>query len=76
MSRLSSKNLDYMAYTANSTGYICSVIEFVRVYPPEPIHPRDEQPNSRTAKAIAETMAGKDVVQCESANEMFRKLGI
>jgi Family of unknown function (DUF6941) len=51
-------------------------VEFVRVHPPEPIRPREEQPNSQTARAIEEMLAGNDVAQCESAEEMFRKLQI
>ncbi len=33
-------------------------------------------PNKETAKAIKEARAGKDVVVCKDAEDMFKKLGI
>jgi antitoxin component of RelBE/YafQ-DinJ toxin-antitoxin module len=66
----------WLCDTTNSTGFINRYITLARVIPPEPIRPREEVPNATTAKAIEDTLADKDVVRCESANEMFRNLGI
>jgi len=44
--------------------------------PLEPIDVDRRVPNDETAKVIKHALAGKNVVRCESADDMFRNLGI
>jgi antitoxin component of RelBE/YafQ-DinJ toxin-antitoxin module len=37
--------------------------------------PVSYQPNAETVKAIEEARAGKDMVRCENAEDLFSKLG-
>jgi hypothetical protein len=41
-----------------------------------PLGPEHRKPNQKTVEAIENTLAGKDVVDCDSADDMFGKLGI
>lgn len=38
--------------------------------------PMSYQPNAETIKAIEEAREGKNLVRCENAEDLFRKLGI
>ena len=64
------------ASTGNSTGIVGNVIDLIRVYPPEPIKSQQETPNDVTIQAMTDVRAGKNLVRCKSADDMFRKLGI
>jgi antitoxin component of RelBE/YafQ-DinJ toxin-antitoxin module len=76
MNQFSRKTREYLTGTTNSAGYVSTILELIPVRPPEPVNLRRDSPSSETAKAIKDTLAGKDVIRCESADEMFQKLGI
>ena len=76
MSQMRKYIADLSYSTTNGTGYMNSPAQFVRLNPPEPIAKDRRMPNAETIKAIEDTLAGKNVVQCESPDDMFRKLGI
>ncbi len=76
MSQALRSNFRDWTSTTNSAMVTVFPIEFIALNPPEPIRAHDRVPNAETETAIRDTLAGKDVVRCESASEMFRKLGI
>jgi len=62
--------------TTNTATVTTFVVPFVALNPPQPIEVDRRVPNDETAKVIKDSLAGKNVVRCESADDMFRKLGI
>jgi hypothetical protein len=68
----------YSPYMTNSNASVpCSAeVPFTRLEPPEPIGHHAPVPTELTAKVLRDTLAGKDLVHCDSAADMFRKLGI
>ncbi len=67
---------ELMHCTTNGATYVSFPLRFDRLDPPEPISMDRSTPNAETVKAIEDTLAGRNVVRCESTEEMFRKLGI
>ncbi len=76
MAQIIKPSPDLMHSTTNGTTYMNVPIRFDRLDPPEPIAADRRTPNAETIKAIEDTLAGKNVVRCTSADDMFRKLGI
>jgi len=62
--------------TTNSAAVAVVPIQLIALNPPEPIMADSETPNDVTIQAMKDVRAGKNLIRCDSVDDMFRKLGI